>query len=277
MIPFNLVYYRPDTLAEAVEAWSRAERDGLTPSYLAGGTEITTFSRRGKMKPGALVDIKRIAECRVLGGEGEEAVFGAALTLNEVVESDSFPLLGRAAAIADHTVRNRLTLGGNIAGKLPYRETALPFLIAEASARLVGPGGERVAPVSDLFRKRLLLEPGELLVQLRVPKALTARPWFYRRRVRKTRLDYPLVTACFLAANGAIRMAVTGAFGFPLRSREAEEGLNDGAIPPGERPRRAVDAVPHGIHEDMRGTAAYRRMLLEDCVGGALKELAGVK
>ena len=92
MNAFNFIYHRPGSLAEAVEAYAQADKEGLKPAFLAGGTEITTFCRMGRMRPGALVDIKRIPECRARGVEGNDLVFGAALTLNEVIESDSFPL-----------------------------------------------------------------------------------------------------------------------------------------------------------------------------------------
>jgi CO/xanthine dehydrogenase FAD-binding subunit len=277
MIPFNFIYHRPASLAEAVAAYAQADRDGLRPAYLAGGTEITTFCRMGRMKPGALVDIKRIPECCARGAEGNELVFGAALTLNEVIEDDSFPLLRQACVLVDHTVRNRLTLGGNIAGMLPYRETVLPFLLADATARLVGPAGERSVPLTEVFSEHLLLNPGEMLAQLRVPKALVSRAWFYRRRVKKGRLDYPLVTVCCLHAHDALRMSVAGAFGFPLRCHEAERVLNDEAIPLAKRPTAVVDAIPHTILQDMRASAAYRRMLFEKCVDEALAALEEVQ
>ena len=277
MIPFDFAYHRAASLAEAVETYAQANQEGLKPAYLAGGTEITTFCRMGKLKPGALVDIKRIPECRARVVEGNELVFGAALTLNEVIEGDSFPLLRQASVLVDHTVRNRLTLGGNIAGMLPYRETVLPFLLADATARLVSPAGERRVSLAEVFSERLLLGSGELLAQIRVPKAQVSRAWFYRRRVRKGRFDYPLVTVFCLRVNHVLRMAVAGAFGFPLRCREAEKVLNDSAIPLPKRPRAVVDAIPHPIVEDMRASAAYRRMLLEKCVGEALEVLKQVK
>jgi CO/xanthine dehydrogenase FAD-binding subunit len=277
MIPFNFAYHRPGSLAEAVGAYAQAERDGLNPAYLAGATEITTFCRMGRMKPGAVVDIKRIPECRTRSHEGDHLVFGAALTLNEVIADGAFPLLRQASVIVDHTVRNRLTLGGNIAGMLPYRETVLPLLLADATVRLVAPTGERTVPLAEVFSERLLLAPGEMLAQIRVPKALASQPGYYRRRVRKGRFDYPLVTACFLQTHGALRMAVSGAFGFPLRCVEAERVLNDGAIPLTKRPAAVVAAIPHAIQQDMRASVAYRRMLFEKCVGEALMELKGVK
>jgi len=273
MIPNNFIYFRPENLAEASEAYSAAESEGLEPIYLAGGTEITTFCRNGTIKPGALVDIKRIPECRRLDEEGDDLVFGAALTLNEVVESGSYPLLSRAAGIVDHTVRNRLTLGGNIAGRLPYRETVLPLLLVDSRLRIMGPAGERVVSLSDIFSKRLRLESGEFLVQLLVPKNAGKCPWYYCREVRKTRVDYPLVTACFLIESGSIRMAVTGAYGFPLRATTAEEVLNDNTIAPVDKPARAIAAIPHAFLEDMRGSGQYRRMLLERAIARALERM----
>jgi CO/xanthine dehydrogenase FAD-binding subunit len=275
VIPFNFLYHRPASLAEAVAAYAQADRDGRKPAYLAGATEITTFCRTGRMQPGALVDLKHIPECRARGADGNDLVYGAALTLNEVIEDGSFPLLRQASVIVDHTVRNRLTLGGNIAGMLPYREAVLPLLLADAAARLAGPAGERAVPLAEVFSERLLLAPGEMLAQIRVPKAMASRPWFYRRRVRKGRFDYPLVTACFLQAGGALRMAISGALGFPLRCVQAEQALNDRAISRAKRPAAVVAAIPHRILEDMRASAAYRRMLLERCVGEALEALGG--
>jgi CO/xanthine dehydrogenase FAD-binding subunit len=277
MIPFNFLYHRPATLAEAVEAYAQADKDGLNPAWLAGATEITTFCRTGRMKPGALVDIKRISECHARGGDGNDLLFGAALTLNELIEDNSFSLLRQASVIVDHTVRNRLTLGGNIAGMLPYRETVLPLLLADATARLAGPAGERTVPLAEVFAQQLRLKPGEMLAQVRVPKTMASRPCYYRRRVRKGRFDYPLVTTCFLQTNGALRMAVSGAHGFPLRCLEAEKVLNDRAMPLAKRPAAAVAAIPHTILEDMRASAAYRRMLFEKCVAEALAALKGGK
>jgi CO/xanthine dehydrogenase FAD-binding subunit len=153
----------------------------------------------------------------------------------------------------------------------------LPLLLADAKARLAGSAGERTVPLADVFAERLRLAPGELLAQIRVPRAMAARAGFYRRRVRKGRFDYPLVTACFLQTDGELRMAVAGAFAFPLRCIEAEKVLKDGAIPVARRPAEVVAAMPHPFLQDMRASAAYRRMLLERCVGEALAELKGVQ
>ncbi len=275
MIAHNLVYHRPETIGEAVSAFAAAEAEGLKPYYLAGGTEITTFARRGLITPGALIDLKKIPECRVLARREGSAVFGAGLTLNEVVECPFFPLLSETAGIVDHTVRNRLTLGGNIAGMLPYRETVLPFLLAGTAARLAGPGGERELPLAEIFSRRLKLEPGEFLVQLRVPEAETARPWFRRRREKQSRLDYPLLTICALLAPDGIRLALGGVFDSPVRSPEAEAVLNDQSLEPARRAERAAAAFGLRVRDDQRGSAEYREMLLLRGLEEAIRELGG--
>lgn len=275
MIAHNLVYHRPETIGEAASAFAAAEAEGLKPYYLAGGTEITTFSRRGLITPEALIDLKTIPECRVLARQEGHLVFGAALTLNEIIGERSFPLLSAAARIVDHTVRNRLTLGGNIAGMLPYRETVLPFLLTTAEARLAGPGGEREVPLAEIFSRRLKLKPGEFLVQLRVPEREASLPWHRRRRVKHSRLDYPLFTICALGAEDGTRLALTGVFDSPVRSPEAEAVLNDRSLAPAERAERAAAAFGLRIRDDQRASAEYREALLRGALEETIRELGG--
>ena len=96
MIPYDLVYLRPSSAAEAVRLYEQNRADGLEPAYYAGGTEILSFIRQNRIRPGALIDIKEITECRSLGRQGEHIVLGAALSLNEVIDSELFPLLSAA-------------------------------------------------------------------------------------------------------------------------------------------------------------------------------------
>ena len=137
MIAAEIVYLRPDTAEEAVDAWRRH----AGARYLAGGTEIATAARRtAAFDLRACIDIKRIAEANVHEICGGCLRLGAALSLSDVAEGDAFPLLNAVLrGIADRTVRNRLTLGGNLAGLLPYREAALPLLLADATVLTVAP------------------------------------------------------------------------------------------------------------------------------------------
>jgi CO/xanthine dehydrogenase FAD-binding subunit len=275
MIPHNFVYMQPTSLEEAVEAYQAASEAGKEPVYYAGGTEVVSYAHQGIIAPGAVVDLKRVPECRVHDADDDALVFGACLTLNELVADRRFPLLSKAAHIIDHTIRNRLTLGGNVAGRLPYRETVLPFLVADGTAVLYGPDGERTVPLSEIFRARLRLQDGEILVQLRAFRRLAEAPWYYERRVKHNQLDYPIVTGCFLRWEDEIRMALTGTFGFPLRSSEVETVLNDASIPVADRPSQALGTVNFDVFEDERASTGYRQALTEMVIGAALAELGG--
>ena len=276
MIPYDLVYLRPSDAARAVQLFQQARADGLEPAYYAGGTEILSFTRRNKIQPGALIDIKQIPECRAVGRQGDRIIFGAALSLNEVIEADLFALLSAACRrIADHTVRNRLSLGGNICGRLPYRESVLPLLVSEAEAQIAGPGGSRWESLGMLFDRRLRLQPGELLLRVRVGRDAARGPAFHGRRQRGTRVDYPLVTCCLLEVDREIRLAVGGACGFPVRDPEAEESLNDSTLQRRRRIERVVARYAPQIRSDSRASSEYRSFLFSRILTAAADRLMG--
>ncbi|MFH2114623.1 MAG: FAD binding domain-containing protein [Spirochaetota bacterium] len=71
--------------------------------------------------------MKSLADTRLLEVKAGSLALGAALPLSTFEDWPGFPLLSSTIkGVADRTVRNRLTLGGNIAGMLPYREALAP-------------------------------------------------------------------------------------------------------------------------------------------------------
>lgn len=278
MIPFDFIYLRPGTVEEAVQAYADCAKEELSPYYYGGGTEIVTFARSGKVRPGAVIDIKGIPECRVLERQGDVAVYGAGLALNRVVEGGLFPLLEKAAVgVADHTVRNRLSLGGNIAGQLPYRETVLPLLVADAELVLAGPKGGRTVPIGELFSKRLVLGKGELLLQARVAAKATKAGWTHVRRERGTRIDYPLLSVAVIELDGRFRLAASGLLGYPFRDPGVEEAINRAGRSPEERADEAAKRLPGKVRDDQRGSADYRTHLFKKIVAEAIDGLEAGK
>lgn len=290
MIPWNIQYIQPESLSEAWQAFQNAKHEGREVYYLNGGTELITYARQNKLHPEVLIDISRLPELKRLEQDRQWMIYGSALTLNDVIEAKCFPLLEHAAAITDHTVRNKLSLGGNIAGRLPYRETVLPFLVSDATVSIYGKEGIRQIPIEQVFSKRLLLENGEILVDLRLERSILARPWAY---VRKTRfgqnVDYPLVTLVFLDVgekSPRFRCAVSGAFSAPVRSGAVEDALHThlANLSP-ENVQMALD--PQFIHQlidlfgfplvqDQRAGADYRRMLLQESLEAGLTQVLQV-
>ena len=318
MIPREIAILRPESLAEAVEAWEREQSQGRVVRYYGGGTEIITLARDGKIEPDVLIDAKHIRETLGIREETDELVLGSSVSLNTLVDTTSLGILGSCASgVADRTVRNSITLGGNICGMLAYREAVLPFLLLDGSLTAVKPGKARpeTRAFKDAFDKRLLMPPGSLVVDMRVSSSLLhdlgmsvdgtglhdargdtapaygavtaggigpAGGWFYRRCTKEPRLDYPLTTVAMARHHDELRLAVAGAWGYPLRARPAEDTLN--AVGPSkaagmttaalrELATAAVDAVGGTFKQDMRASREYRRELTVQAVSDGLSSL----
>ena len=141
MLAFDFDYYLPDTLQEATDVFDSVQKQGNMPLYYGGGTEIISMARVGNVTPHAVIDVKKIPECRNMGTDGAALVFGSARTLREIQDSGLFPLLGLAGGrIADHTIQCKLTLGGNLAGTIRYHEALLPLLLCGHDSHRRPPG-----------------------------------------------------------------------------------------------------------------------------------------
>jgi CO/xanthine dehydrogenase FAD-binding subunit len=262
LISFDFHYFRPRTLADAVQTFQGLESEGLKPLYYSGGTEIITMARANQLHTRAVIDIKSIPECCHLHTEGEQWVYGAAVTLSEAAAGNTFPLLGETIRhLADRTTRNKTTLGGNVCGKIHYREALLPFLLTDAQAVVAGPAGARVLPVGSVFAEGRRPSNGDLLVQLHINGRHAAAPFYHRKRTRVGGGEYPLVTVAAIRSAGQIRVAVSGLCSYPFRSPQMEERLNN----PGPhlvRVDEAIHAVPAPILNDLLGSGEYRVHLL---------------
>lgn len=178
-------FVRPETFAEFEQL--KAELDSWL--IFSGGTEIMTDYRQGKIKPDTWIDIKRLPGMR----EQTADSLGACVFLNEITQPQY--LVDTAQFVADHTIRNHLTLAGNVCGKLPYRETVLALLAADAEVSILS-GGEMIRlPLKERFDKFFKLAPGELVCAFHFDRS--ERPYRHHRYTVSSVVDYPILT--FLA------------------------------------------------------------------------------
>lgn len=274
MIAFDFEYYKPNFIEEAVNTFSKLESEGKDPLYYGGGTEIISMARMGNLKMGAVIDIKGISECNILGFQGNQLLVGAAVTLTQIAESNLFPLLGKTSKrVADHTIQGKVTLGGNIAATIIYREAVLPLLLCDAQIIAAGKNGTRIVPISEVFNQELKLPKDEFLVQFIIDKDYVSLPYGHVKKVRHDKIDYPLVTSAALKKDGRIRIAFSGVCSFPFRSLELENELNNTNVKVEERINNAMSCLPDQIMSDLLGSSEYRGFVLKNIMSTMISRL----
>lgn len=255
------IYYRPGSQAEIVALLDELSQKGLTYAFYAGGTELITQFRRGQGIVDAVIDLKGIESLKKIEFFEEKMVIGSAVPLNHVIDRTSIGSIKRALeGIADHTVRNTLTIGGNICGRLPYREAILPLLCREAQVTVLEEGLLNVYKLESLFDKRLKLKANALLWSIEVdtnPMALEIS----QRHTATTDVDYPIIHHYAVLDKDRLTIALSGFSNFPIYEQfdfltliEAEDKMNLLMAP-----------FENQVKSDDRGSAEYRLALLNVC------------
>ena len=274
MIPFDFEYYRPDTIQEAVELYQSLNSQGLAPLYYGGGTEIISMARLNTVHTGAVIDIKSIPECNTFELKDNQLITGAAVTLTQVMESHLFPLLGKSGGrVADHTIRDKVTIGGNLCGKIIYREAVLSLLLTESEVIIAGSGGGRKVQIQAVFQQSMQLRPGELLVQIVTGIEYLSLPHDAVKKTRIDKIDYPLVSIAALKKDGRIRVAVSGLCAFPFRSLAVEAEINNQSFDLKDRVGNSIRHVPAPILSDIHASAEYREFVFKNTLLKMIREL----
>jgi carbon-monoxide dehydrogenase medium subunit len=145
MIPPAFDYHVPKTVGEAISLLGSL---GADAKILAGGHSLLPMMKLRFAQPAHLIDINRIPELRGICEDGDEVVIGAMTVESDLIKSPllqaKLPLLADAPKmIADPQVRNRGTLGGDIAHGDPGNDHPAISLALDATFVLQGPKGTR--------------------------------------------------------------------------------------------------------------------------------------
>ncbi|WP_209125276.1 FAD binding domain-containing protein [Alkalihalobacillus sp. BA299] len=274
MISFDFEYYRPTTIKEAVQLHQSLDEQGKNPIYFSGGTEIITLGRVNKIQTGAVIDIKGIPECLVMRKDEQQLTLGVAQTLTKIRESQLFPFLSKVIVeIADHTARNKITLGGNLCANIIYRETVLPFLLTESQVVIAGPSGVKMRPLKEVFNQTLKLERGELLVQVITEQSEINSPSLSIKKRRQWDVGYPLITTAALKKNDSIKVGFSGLCSYPFRDQLIEQCLNDPSLSKEKKATEAIRLISTPILDDVHGSAAYRSFVLKNTLLDVMETL----
>lgn len=278
MIGFNFEYYKPENVEEALELFKVLDSMGKKPIYYGGGTEFISMARMNNVYSKGVIDIKGIDECNTIILNESELIIGGGVTLTQIAESNYYPLLSLVVKrIADHTIQGKITLGGNLAGTIIYKESSLPLMLSNAEITIAGIDGMRNIKMKDLFNKKIKLFNGELIVKATIKKEYLSLPNIHVKRTKNEKIDYPLITIAAHKYKDDLNIAFSGLCEYPFRSIEMEDSLNNSSYSIDERISKAIEKIPDNILSDLSGSSDYREFILKKMLYQMFEELQGGK
>lgn len=279
--PAAPTYYRPHTLEAALEILAQRPGD-VRP--LAGGTDILVKAKDGLASRAALFDVTAVEELKGIEERAGQVWIGAAATHTEMMES---PLLATwvpalppaCAVIGGPQIRNRGTLGGNLANASPAADTVPPLYAADAVVEVVSVSSRRDVPIADFFTgpRQSVLAGDELIVGVRMPKRPGVRAAFLRLGQRQAQAISKVSIAVAMTFKDGrpdwVRVALGAVAPMVFRATETEKALLEGGY---DALRKAKEAVREEVRpiDDLRSTREYRREMAAVLLERAVRKLA---
>jgi carbon-monoxide dehydrogenase medium subunit len=263
--PSPFTYHAPTTVEECAGLLARY---GDEAKPLAGGQSLVPMMNLRLAAPGVLVDLNGIPELEYIHEDGGTLVIGAMTRHRDVAASAEVarlaPLLAHAATrIGYPPIRARGTIGGSLAHADPVAEMPCAAVALGAELVIASASGRRRVAAEDFFAGYFTttIGPGELLVEIRYPPAMSADGWGFAELQRKPG-DYAVVAAA--VAGG--RIALAGVADRPVRATAAEA-----ALAAGEDFDTAAAAAAGIVERPFQRhlTSVLTRRALEQAAGGA--------
>jgi len=280
-------YRAPDSLNEALNI---LKTSSTGTKILAGGTDLIPQMKQEQVRPPLVVDVKKVPELnRLEWSEVGGLHVGAAVPLSRLltftVILERYSILAQACSVIGSTqIRNRGTIGGNICNAAPSADSVPSLMCLGARAVLVSSNGTRTIDLNDFF-----VAPGktaigdELLVEIEVPTPAILSAGRYMRHTTREETDIAAVgVASFLTLSPQdkkfkeVRIALGAVAPTPIRAHNAEAFLTGKSVTQDiikeVAEKAAAEADPIS---DLRGSADYRRELVEVLTRRTLRESCG--
>jgi carbon-monoxide dehydrogenase medium subunit len=264
--PFD--YAAPERLDEAI-ALLAGERDA---KVLAGGQSLVPLLSMRLAYPDLLVDLRRITGLDTISASDGRLAIGAMVRQLDAERSDAVavgcPLLVEALRqVAHPQIRARGTVGGSIAHADPAGELPAVAVALDASARVRGPGGERLVPAAELYQGTFTTSLGdaEIVCAVEFP-VVDEGAGSACVEVARRQGDYALcgAVAQVSTADGVVadaRLALFGVADRPLRAAAAEAELRETPVAEAAGVAAAAVAGEIPFRDDPQVPAGYRRQV----------------
>jgi carbon-monoxide dehydrogenase medium subunit len=232
MYSANFDYHRATSLSDA----QRLLAANPGAKLLAGGHSLIPLMKLRLAAPTALVDIGRIPELRGIARSGDTIRIGSLTTHAEIAASadlqkSAAALAEAAELVGDPAVRNRGTIGGNIAHADPASDLPTVLVALDAKIVAVGPKGERTIAADGFFTGIMstALAEDEVVTAIVVPASAPGQGSAYVKfRHPASRYAVIGVAAAVTVAKSACagaRVALGGLLPSASRAKAVEKAL----------------------------------------------------
>ncbi len=259
------------------------------PTMASSGSVRSFLTRQAKAAPKFLLSLHKLGDLRGIEQLSSGRLkIGAMTTITEIGRSETvrehWPALVQGAnSLGSPLVRNRGTLGGNIANARPAADTVIPTIALGGELTLQSSAGERTILAEDFPRApgSTAIVPGEILTAVHLPGPVSHSNSAYYKLANRKALEISTVgVAVWLALESpdgpvADVRIVLGAVGpVPIVAATARDFLR-GNIPSIDTLEKtaqlaAGDARPI---DDHRGSAAYRLEMVKVLTGRLLRSV----
>lgn len=283
MFPNDFDYVSVDTVDEAIEYLQRHDDAEL----LAGGHSLLPTIKSGLATPSAVVDISDIDDLVGVSEDGDSARIGALTRYVDLLESPPNsrydPILEAIEQIGDVQVRNRGTIGGNLAHADPGADLPGAMIAADATIHVTGPEGDRSIHVDDFFLAMYTtaLETDEIITDVEIPALSETDAGTYLKKESPSSGYAMIGVGVRLRTDGSTiqdaRVGANGALPYATRLEAVESILVDAEIDAEGLAERAGSNATEDFEtwefmDDIQASAEFRSHLLEVYVQRAIEE-----
>ncbi|VEF49305.1 molybdopterin dehydrogenase FAD-binding protein [Bacillus freudenreichii] len=281
MITAKFDYVRADSVERAIQLLQESDGEG---KLIAGGHSLLPLMKFRLTEPGILIDISRISELKGVRKEGDRVIVGAMTThreaANDPVINEHIPVLAEAARqVGDIQIRNRGTVGGNIAHADPAADLPAAAIVLDAKLTIQGEDGEETMSLDEFIIGPLITMMPENGVVTNVTFAIppshaksTYLKYFHPAS------GYPVVGVAVVAGTDSdgkidyVKVGITGAGDMVFRAEAVEQALM------GQVPSESVIDSAAGLAaesadmgSDLFASEEYREQLCKIYTARALK------
>lgn len=282
MIPQAFEYESPATVTEAL---ALLQRYGSDAKIMSGGHSLIPMIKLRLATPERIIDISRIKGLSYIREEGGFLKIGALTREAQLEESDliarKYPIIHDATIlIADPSVRNLATIGGNLAHGDAANDHPAVMLALRAEIGTTGQKGQRSIPIDEFFLGffTTALQPDEILTEIRIPVPPAGSGGAYLKLERKVG-DYATAGVGVQLSVGpdgicqSVGIALTNVSAAPMRAQRSEAALKGQKLTDDLIKQAAVMAAQDcDPNPDLRGSIDYKRSIVKTLTERAIKK-----